>query len=260
MSTSKSSKILAEIKSLLYIGIIALVIRIFIFEPYFVPTESMVDTILKREYLFATKYSYGFSKYSLPINLDLFQGRILDFNAPKRGDVVIFYLSNTDLKRFVKRVIGLPGDAVQMIDGDLYINGKKAQKEYVGGFYDNNKNRYNRYKETLPNGVQYEVLYMDINLDDIPPLHRNTGIFHVPQGHYFCMGDNRDNSNDSRFELSYIPHESLIGKAQFIFFSTEKLLFPHEQLTLLDQIKQIPIWIQSIRIHRLFKSLVPDHV
>src|SRR5215831_16394784 len=196
--------------------IIALVIRTFLFQPFNIPSGSMKATLLVGDYLFVSKYSYGYSHYSIPLSPPLFSGRIFG-SEPQRGDVVVFRLPKDDSTDYIKRVIGLPGDRIQMKDGVLYINGTAVKKERVEDFVDDeNGERVRRFRETLPNGVVYETLDLQDNgfLD-------NTQEYLVPAGHYFMMGDNRDNSTDSRVlaAVGYVPFENLVGKAQIIFFS-----------------------------------------
>src|SRR5499433_1539118 len=193
--------------------IIALVIRTFLFQPFNIPSGSMKATLLIGDYLFVSKYSYGYSHYSLPLSPRLFSGRI--FGAePQRGDVAVFRLPKDESIDYVKRVIGLPGDRIQMIDGLLRINGVPVKRQRIADFIDDENGgaeRVRRWRETLPNGVSYEALDLEDNgfLD-------NTEEYLVPPGHYFMMGDNRDNSADSRVPsaVGYVPFENLIGKAQ----------------------------------------------
>jgi signal peptidase I len=198
--------------------LIALVIRTVLFQAFNIPSGSMKATLLVGDYLFVSQYSYGYSHYSLPFSLPLFSGRIFG-SAPERGDVVVFALPKDDSTDYIKRVIGLPGDRIQMVDGLLHINGVPIKRERVGDFIDNENNsvqRVRRWRETLPNGVTYETLDLQDNgfLD-------NTQEYVVPPGHLFMMGDNRDDSLDSRVPsaVGYVPFENLIGKAQIIFFS-----------------------------------------
>jgi len=198
--------------------IIALVIRTFLFQPFNIPSGSMIPTLLVGDYLFVSKYSYGYTHYSLPFSPPIFSGRIFG-SQPQRGDVVVFRLPKDDSIDYIKRVIGLPGDRIQMLDGVLNINGVPVKRERIDDSVtddDGVVQRVKRYRETLPNGVSYITLKLTDNgfLD-------NTQVFTVPPGDYFMMGDNRDNSTDSRVQsqVGYVPDENLIGKAQIIFFS-----------------------------------------
>ncbi len=207
------------IRLLIHAGIIALVIRTLLFQPFNIPSGSMKATLLVGDYLFVSKYSYGYSHYSLPLSPNIFSGRIGAFSKPERGDVVVFRLPKDDSTDYIKRVIGLPGDAIQMIDGILNINGKPVPRERIEDFIDEDEGgrstRVRRWKETLPNGVSYTTLDLPYNLQA-----DNTEVYHVPADNYFMMGDNRHNSTDSRFpQVGYVPFENLVGRAQLIFFS-----------------------------------------
>jgi signal peptidase I len=221
--------------------LIALVIRTLLFEAFNIPSGSMKSTLLVGDYLFVSKYSYGFSHYALPFSPPWFSGRI--FGAmPERGDVVVFRLPKDDSIDYVKRVIGLPGDHIKVVDGLLFINGKSVKRQRVDDFIDDEggvPERVRRWRETLPNGVSYRTL----DLQDNGPLE-NTDEYVVPPGHYFMMGDNRDNSADSRVlsAVGYVPFENLIGKAQIIFFSVGDG----------QPAWQVWNWPRSVRWSRLF--------
>lgn len=198
---------------------IAMLVRVFFYQPFNIPSGSMKKTLLEGDYLFVSKLSYGYSKYSFPFSPDLFSGRIIG-GEPKRGDVAVFKLPIDNATDYIKRVVGMPGDEIQMREGQLFINGQAVPKEPAGEFVTDEDGEGVRsipvFKETLPNGVSYNVLDSDPNgyLD-------NTATYKVPQGHYFMMGDNRDNSTDSRVrsKVGYVPLENFIGRAEIIFFS-----------------------------------------
>jgi signal peptidase I len=216
MTEKKSDGIWEIAKTVGYAIIIALVIRTFLFEPFRIPSGSMIPSLLIGDYLFVSKYSYGYSKYSFPLSPDLFAGRIME-GQPKRGDVVVFRDPPHPETDFIKRIVGLPGDHIQMKKGVLYINDVPVQRERIGDYVDEQGNNYIQYIETLPNGVKHRIL--EIQGDNGP--YDNTDVFIVPPGHYFAMGDNRDDSSDSRTDVvGYVPAENLVGKAEIIFFST----------------------------------------
>ncbi len=206
-----------------YALLLAVVIRTFIFQPFNIPSGSMENTLLVGDYFFVTKFSYGYSKHSLPWSPRLFSGRIWSAQ-PERGDVVVFKLPARPSEDYIKRVVGLPGDRIQMINGVLHINGipvgMKRVDDYVRVTPYGEEERIERYLETLPNGVSHHVLSTESSY----PGWDDTQEFVVPPGHYFMMGDNRDQSNDSRIPNSgvgFVPEENLVGRADLILFSTD---------------------------------------
>jgi signal peptidase I len=244
-NTKRESGFGETIRVIVHALLIALVIRTFLFQPFNIPSESMKATLLVGDYLFVSKYSYGYSKYSLQLPLlpplPLFSGRIMD-SPPDRGDIVVFRLPKDTSVDYIKRVIGLPGDRIQMINGMLHINGQPVKRERIDDYVDTEDGGtrlVKRWRETLPNGVTY----MTLDLYDNGPAD-NTQEYVVPPDHYFMMGDNRDNSTDSRFlfDVGYVPFENIVGKAQIIFFSVAK---GYHAWQLWD-------WPWSVRWSRLF--------
>lgn len=231
--------IVETIKTVFWALVIAGVFRTLFFQPFFIPSESMKDTLLIGDFLFVNKMAYGYSQYSCPLGLCPFPGRIMGAE-PERGDVVVFR-HPVNGQDYIKRLIGLPGDTVQMKDGLLHINGKVAPQEPDGEFVEifdaqgsegntpkcenrpvgiGGECKRSRFVETLPNGVSYRVLNSDQS--SFPD---NTDVFTVPEGEYFFMGDNRDNSMDSRFPqnmggVGFVPAENLIGRADRVMFSS----------------------------------------
>lgn len=220
------------IKVVIQALLIAFFVRLFLFQPFNIPSESMVPTLRVGDYLFVNKLSYGYGPYSFNFSAGFrsyelfsvdkvpFDGRVLEFGKPKRGDVVVFKLPSDTKIDYIKRLIGLPGDKIQMRGGVLYLNGEAVKREKIKDFIDVEKEsqRIEQFRETLPNGVSY----VTHNLWDYGgPGADNTEVFTVPPGHYFMMGDNRDNSLDSRFSngVGYVPYENLVGRATILFFS-----------------------------------------
>jgi signal peptidase I len=228
-SAKKSSGgILETVKTVVYAVLIALVVRTVAYEPFNIPSGSMVPTLLIGDYLFVSKFSYGYSRYSLPFGLPLFSGRIyLPFSdTPDRGDVAVFKLPSDPSVDYIKRIVGLPGDRIQVRNGSLYINDRLVPRRPFGEYvYEEGGSAVvlQQFIEALPQGPgEPPEEHRIVKSDDIGPLD-NTPVYVVPQGYYFAMGDNRDNSQDSRVlsSVGYIPAENLVGKAQFIFFSTD---------------------------------------
>ena len=203
------NKIIDNLKTLFYALIIALVIRSFFFQPFYIPSSSMEPNLLVGDRLFVSKYSYGYSRHSLPFSPKVFNDRVLE-KSPSRGDVIVFKTPADNRTDYIKWLIGLPGDKIKLVDGIVYINSKPIEREFVG----TDKNDIAIYKETMPSGISYEIR----DLGDKP--QDNMKEFIVPAKHYFFIGDNRDNSNDSRF-WGPVPSDRIIAKAQIIFFSTK---------------------------------------
>jgi signal peptidase I len=199
-------------------------IRTFLFQPFNIPAGSMKPTLFVGDYIFVSKYSYGYNRYSFPFSppLTLISGRVFA-SEPERGDVVVFRLPKDPSIDYVKRVIGLPGDRVQMINGVPHINGIAVKRERIEDFVETDDNgrevHIKQWRETLPNGVSHPTLDMVEN-----GFYDNTKEYRVPAGHYFMMGDNRDNSSDSRVDnqVGYVPAENLIGRVQILFWSVDE--------------------------------------
>lgn len=241
----KSSGWFDTIRTVFYAILAAVVLRTVALEPFNIPSGSMIPTLMVGDYLFVSKYSYGYSKYSLPWSLPLWSGRILG-GKPERGDVAVFKLPRDNETDYIKRIIGLPGDRIQVKDGVLYLNGEAIDRQKTEDFTYIDKRGHTRtleqYIETLPSGVSYRTL-------DATPRGSldNTQIYTVPPDHYFAMGDNRDNSLDSRVlsGVGFIPEENLIGRAEFIFYSTNGAA----------HIWEIWKWGEATRFERLFDSV-----
>ncbi|XVN43146.1 MAG: signal peptidase I [Candidatus Rickettsia vulgarisii] len=249
-SETKQSK---EFLSFIFVIILAMMIRTFVMELFFVPTASMKATIFENDYIFSTKYSYGYSKYSLPFSPNVFNGRIFA-STPQRGDIIIFRPPNNMSIRYVKRLIGLPGDKIQLINDLIYINDKPIERDKVGIYESEAGKFYTKFKETLPNGASYFSYKLQENNNSFADQLSTTSIFYVPEGKYFFLGDNRDESGDSRFDLGYVPFENFIAKGQFVIFSTKETLWSND-IGIINQILRIGTWVSSIRFNRLFLSL-----
>jgi signal peptidase I len=217
--------------------LIALVLRSFFYESYYIPSGSMKSTLLEGDFLFVAKYPYGFSRHSFPFSPPLFSGRVGVRSLPQRGDIMVFHKEIN----YIKRLVGLPGDTIEVKDGILFINHTPVPRRLVGQFKDSDGTVLDDYIETLPNQISYHVL-------DAGPGHKldNVGPFHVPEGHYFMMGDNRDNSIDSRADIGYVSLEQIVGRADIIFISSKESIF------------KFWCWFDSLRFERFFKKL-PAH-
>jgi signal peptidase I len=219
--------------------LLAVIIRTFLFQPFSIPSGSMRPTLLEGDYLFVSKYAYGYSHHSFPFSPRLFSGRIWS-GVPERGDVLVFKFPPDPKLDYIKRVIGLPGDKVQMRAGVLFINNMPVKREKTGEIdnFDITEeiDPVDVYKETLPNGVSYDTLDIKDNLNG-----EDTREWLVPDGHYFMMGDNRNNSSDSRFTVGFVPAENLVGRATLVFFSIASRHSPAEIWT----------WPSQLRLARL---------
>ena len=242
MKTKNKNNILDNIKTLIYAILIAFFIRTFIIQPFTIPSGSMLPNLLVGDFLFVSKYSYGYSRYSLPFSPNIIEGRILK-KQPKRGDVVVFRLPKDPSIDYIKRIIGLPGDEIIIVNGTIYINDgviEQSQSKNKGKYFSSYP------KSSLLTEKIQQKSYNILNLED-NSIGDNTGVYIVPKDHYFFMGDNRDNSLDSRFldQVGYVPYENLIGRAEFLFFSSDK---------------SIPLWKfwqwhKKFRADRIFKKI-----
>ena len=243
MEQRKQSDFKETLKTVFIAILIALGVRTVGYEPFNIPSGSMIPTLLIGDYLFVSKASYGYSRFSLPFNLPLISGRIF-FTEPERGDVMVFKLPRDTSVDYIKRINGLPGDTVQLKNSVLYINDNPVKREKVNDFISRNGvanyNRQARYRETLPNGKQYFTLEVTEKT-----IFDNTPVYTVPEGHYFAMGDNRDKSKDSRYldDVGFIPRKNLVGRAEFLFFSVDGSVWEFWK------------WANTLRLDRFYQGI-----
>ena len=234
-----------NLKTLIYALVIAILIRSFFLQPFYIPSSSMEPNLLVGDRLFVTKYSYGYSKHSFPFSPPLFKDRIFN-SKPNRGDVIVFKTPSDNRTDYIKRLVALPGDSIQFIDGDIFINDNQVLKSIVFKKNQvscgNKKMTVNTFEEKLPNGKKYNAAYRN-NLS-----FQNSDKFKVPSKHYFFLGDNRDCSKDSRFltSVGYVHENNLVGKAQFIFFSSDYRI---------GYFLEFWKWHKSIKFKRFFKRI-----
>jgi len=234
-----------NIKTLFYALIIAIIIRSLIIQPFYIPSSSMEPNLLVGDRLFVTKYSYGYSKHSFPFSPPIFKGRIF-YSEPKRGDVIVFKTPADNRTDYIKRLIGLPGDQIQFIESNLYLNNSEVLKSRISKkdkiFCGDNNIEVYTFEEILPNGKKHKSVYLKNHS------YKNSDVFLVPQNHYFYLGDNRDCSKDSRFltSVGYVHKDNIVGKAQFIFFSSDKSV---------GNIFSFWKWNKSLRFDRFLKKI-----
>ncbi len=232
-------------KTLFYALIIAVIIRSLLIQPFYIPSSSMEPNLLVGDRLFVTKYSYGYSKHSFPFSPPIFKNRIFD-SKPKRGDVIVFKTPADNRTDYIKRLIGIPGDQIQFINSNLYVNNSEILKSRISKNDDiycgKKKIEVFTFNEILPNGKKHKAVYSKNNT------FNNSDVFIVPNDHYFFLGDNRDCSKDSRFltSVGYVHKNNLVGKAQFIFFSSDRSK---------GSIFSFWKWKSSIRFERFFKKI-----
>ena len=239
------NKFIDNLKTIIYALIIALIIRSFLYQPFYIPSSSMEPNLLVGDRLFVSKYSYGYSRHSLPFSPKITNKRFFT-KSPERGDIIVFKTPADNRTDYIKRLIGLPGDKIQIINGNLFLNDTKIPRTKVNismeVYCGNETLNLEAYEETLPNGNKYIAVYRK----DATIL--NTDIYLVPEKHYFFMGDNRDCSKDSRFlsSVGYVNVNNIVGKARIIFFSNDS-----RKGSFLKFWK----WNENIRFKRFFKKI-----
>jgi len=234
-----------NLKTLFYALIIAVIIRSLFLQPFYIPSSSMEPTLLVGDRLFVTKYSYGYSKHSFPFSPPIIKERVF-FNEPKRGDVVVFKTPADNRTDYIKRLIGLPGDKIQFIDGNLYLNNSEILKSKVSlndEIYCGDRIiDVMTFEESLSVNKRHKSVYLK------EFSYKDSDVFEVPTDHYFFLGDNRDCSKDSRYltSVGYVHKNNLVGKAQFIFFSSDRKI---------GSFFSFWKWHKSIRFDRFFKKI-----
>ena len=237
--------ILDNLKTLLIALFIAILIRSFLFQPFYIPSSSMEPNLLVGDRIFVTKYSYGYSKHSFPFSPPLFKNRIFN-KRPNYGDLVVFKTPSDNRTDYIKRIIGFPGDQIQFKDGDLYLNQTKIIKKKISSadkiYCGKTSSKVNFFEESINKKINYEIVYNKVGS------LINSDVYKVPPKHYFFLGDNRDCSKDSRFlsSVGYVHENNLVGKAQIVFFSND---------TKKSSLLKIWNWNKSIRGDRFFKKL-----
>ena len=245
MKKNIKNAVIDNIKTLIYALIIAVLLRSLLYQPFYIPSSSMEPTLLVGDRLFVSKFAYGYSKHSFPFSPPVYKKRIF-FKEPQRGDLVVFKTPSDNRTDYIKRLIGKPGDTLQFINGDIYLNKKKIIKNQIDESMSIRCGKINFpvkiYEETLPNGVKYKAVYNSVGT------LQNTDVYKVPDDNYFLLGDNRDCSKDSRFlsEVGYVNKLNLVGKAELIFFSND---------TLKSSVLKFWNWKDSFRFKRTFKKL-----
>lgn len=250
---SKLKYIKSELQSLTLVILLAFIIRVFFVELFYVPTGSMKGTILEGDYIFSTKYDYGYSIYSIPFHPNIFEGRV--FNCPpKRGDVIIMRPPHNMQERYIKRLIGFPGDKIEIKNDLIYINDFPIDRSEVGPYVAEDNIEYIKFREILPNNITYFSYKLKNQPSHFHTDTSNYGPKIIESGKYFFLGDNRDNSGDSRYQLGTVDSKNFIAKGRFILFSTKVLLWD-SSFSFIDQVSRLGDWILSIRFNRLFNSL-----
>ena len=242
----KKKFIIENTKTIIFALVIAIFIRSILIQPFYIPSSSMETSLLVGDRLFVTKFSYGYSKHSFPFSPPVFNGRIM-YSSPKRGDVIVFKTPADNRTDYIKRLIGLPGDIVQFINGELYLNGNQVLKTIKSKndilYCGNSKIKVTTFSEKLPGGKIYTASYRN------DYSYNNSDKFLVPKDHFFFLGDNRDCSKDSRFlsEVGYVHKDNLVGKAQLLFFSSNPKI---------GSVLKFWDWNKIMRFKRFFRKII----